>query len=158
MILSVDSFCACIKNWQVWASILLFLWCGIQGRATDMSMCILGWGLHSRFGNSTNTTVWAMVVGFVWVPAYDDGCIFRWREISAGIDPEISHWWIQSHRPPSLPIPTTLYRFLCRCHEGSPSASMARTIRVCDQRQLLWRTYPVKYRKIWSHLAFVEHF
>lgn len=83
-------------------------------------------------------------MGDIQLSFHDRGCILGPRKITACADSEVSGRRFQPQWPQSLPVSSSLYRFLCRPHEGSTSTSMAREICVCDKWQLLRRLHSMK--------------
>lgn len=121
-----------IFHFQVWSWVLLFLWRWISRWSTDLSMRILGRRQFWRSSYSVSARIRAMGMGNLQFTPNDYGCVLRPREISTSINPEVPCGGFQSQRPSPLSIPTPVYRFLCRCHEGSPSAAMVGEVRFCD--------------------------
>lgn len=100
---------------QVWPRVLLFLWCWIPRRPTDLSMCILGrrqfWGFSFTFSSRIRT----MGLGNFQFTPHDNGCILTKRGHNWYSFKDFC-WWLQSQWSPSISIPSSLYRLIRRCY------------------------------------------
>lgn len=117
--------CICFLNWQVWAWILLLLWCRIQGRNSDLSLCILGWAEHRILCFTVESGIRNVGLGFFWYFGNGHWRVLRTRKSTAGSNSKVPCRRIQPKWPPPLPVTTSLFRLIHWHHERPPPATMA---------------------------------
>lgn len=106
---------------QMWSWVLLFLWGRVQGRPTDLSMCLMGWGYKLRrlISLTVRTGLWAVGLGDLQFPTDDNGCLHRSGAIPSRPYPTVPSRWLQPQRPQHVPtdlLTPSLHRLIWGCH------------------------------------------